>query len=235
MDQLRLPIDDKANDSSQHKELPLSDIGKNLITTALLRAKNRRIDDLTKHNQELTHKAHHDPLTNTLNRRGLEHALEIIEKKGFLPEAILVIDLTNFKTINDHYGYEAGDQTLLSMTELLQSVIRKKDTLARIGGDEFVIVLGDENTDREIETNEGSRVVDRIDPSVKIDYARARIDHEIQDFLAKNTHLKSIGFDLAVGGVVWKPGDSYEAVSKRAEVDMKQAKAKQHAINGKHR
>lgn len=223
-------------------KLPLSDVGHSLVVAALINAKNKRISELVEQNEQLIeqkkqhqHDSYHDPLTGVLNRRGLDAKLEEMARLAGKPEALLMVDLTNFKAINDHFGYEAGDQAIRDMTTLLQSVIRQKDTLARIGGDEFVIILGDENAERETESSEGSRELDGIDPAVKIDYAKLRIAGEIRDFLCTHQQLHNIGFDLAVGGVVWRAGDDYETLTKRAEHDMKIAKEIQHRSNGKHR
>jgi diguanylate cyclase (GGDEF)-like protein len=198
-----------------------------IVVPALLASQRKKIE-------ALTHDAHHDPLTNLLNRRGLDATLEDMKLKKHDPEALLVIDLTNFKAINDTYGYQRGDDVLCDMAELLRSVTRKKDTLARVGGDEFIIVLGDEDHNLEDEKH-GQRDIDPIDPDVKIQYAQTRIANEIKEFLEKNPDLKCIKFDLAVGGAMWYPGATYETLSKDAEHYMKVAKSTQHKVNGAYR
>lgn len=186
-------------------------------------------------NERLKHDAHHDSLTGVLNRRGLDDQLDIMTRENHSPEALLYIDLTNFKAVNDNFGYEEGDNALISMTELLKSTIRKKDKLARIGGDEFIVILGDETKELEKNTDIGHRDIDGIDSDTKIIYAKARIGNEIKEFLDKNDHLKKVGFDLAVGGVVWKPGSTYEELRPIAERFSKEAKAIQHEANGSYR
>ena len=121
------------------------------------------------------------------------------------------------------------------MTELLKSTIRKNDKIARIGGDEFIIILGDETSELEYNTDLGNRDIDGIDPDTKILYAKSRIENEMKDFLDQNDHLKKVGFDLAVGGVVWKPGDTYEKLSELAEEEMTKYKAGQHEASGRYR
>ena len=97
-------------------------------------------------NLELNHVAHHDILTGLPNRKLLAirmlQAMEIAEVKK-TSTAILYLDLNGFKAINDQLGHEAGDMALIEVARRLGKVIRGSDTLARVGGDEFVIVLSD--------------------------------------------------------------------------------------------
>lgn len=95
--------------------------------------------------------AYYDPLTNLPNRRLLtERLTQCIEriKRTHKTGALLFLDIDNFKRINDSLGHSAGDQLLAELAKRLNSVVRSSDTLARIGGDEFVILLdyiGDNN------------------------------------------------------------------------------------------
>ncbi|HSH85970.1 MAG TPA: diguanylate cyclase [Methylophilus sp.] len=97
-------------------------------------------------NLELNHVAHHDILTGLPNRKLLavriQQAIEIAKLKR-TSTAILYLDLNGFKAINDQLGHEAGDTALIEVSRRLGKVIRGSDTLARVGGDEFVIVLSD--------------------------------------------------------------------------------------------
>ncbi|CAM5401836.1 EAL domain-containing protein [Thauera mechernichensis] len=92
----------------------------------------------------ILHLAHHDPLTNLPNRALLQDRLQQVllqarrHRRGV---AVLLLDLDRFKTINDILGHESGDGLLLQITERCRSTIRDTDTLARLSGDEFVIVL----------------------------------------------------------------------------------------------
>lgn len=92
----------------------------------------------------MEHNALHDPLTGLPNRRYLDGLLaELTDKDDRKPSdvAVLNIDLDRFKQINDTLGHAAGDAMLKHMGRLLTDSVRKADTVARIGGDEFVIVL----------------------------------------------------------------------------------------------
>ncbi len=82
-----------------------------------------------------------DALTGLTNRRGLEHAVDQLGSRR--PFALLAIDVDNLKSINDGYGHAAGDALLVAIAGALASVARKGETLARIGGDEFVLLISD--------------------------------------------------------------------------------------------
>ncbi|WP_428718784.1 bifunctional diguanylate cyclase/phosphodiesterase [Undibacterium curvum] len=95
---------------------------------------------------KLEHLAYHDPLTGLANRRllldRLQHAL-VSNARSHRYGAILFLDLDNFKTINDTSGHGKGDLLLQQIAKRLQVRTGKGDTLARIGGDEFIIILED--------------------------------------------------------------------------------------------
>ncbi len=112
----------------------------------LTQAFNRVLSKLIESRSELQHIAHHDILTGLPNRKLLEDRvqqalLHAQRSKGSV--ALLFLDLDGFKPINDSFGHEAGDQALREVAQRLQGVVRREDTLARVGGDEFVILLAD--------------------------------------------------------------------------------------------
>ena len=98
------------------------------------------------HESELEHIAHFDPLTNLPNRVLLADRLQLAmaqtQRRG-QQLAVAYLDLDGFKAINDRHGHEAGDQLLVALAARMKQALREGDTLARIGGDEFVAVLGD--------------------------------------------------------------------------------------------
>lgn len=90
--------------------------------------------------------ARHDPLTDALNRKGLDEALarEIsgVQRKES-PLSVCLLDIDNFKKLNDRLGHEAGDSALIHLANVARNSMRPTDTLARYGGEEFVILMPD--------------------------------------------------------------------------------------------
>ena len=94
--------------------------------------------------EELQHRADYDTLTNLLNRSQLEKRVEKIRERNSennLECAVAFMDLDKFKPVNDIAGHKAGDALLQNVAKIMQNAIRDRDTLARVGGDEFVILL----------------------------------------------------------------------------------------------
>ncbi len=89
-----------------------------------------------------------DPLTGALNRRGLSESAELMRAVVFRAErpiTVVAIDLNDFKGYNDTHGHLAGDRLLIDVTASWKGMLRSSDILARIGGDEFILLLA--NTD----------------------------------------------------------------------------------------
>ena len=107
------------------------------------RTKRQVVAELDKAQAQLTELANIDPLTNIFNRRYfIEHAQTELERheREF---SILLVDIDHFKKINDTYGHATGDQVLNKAVSVCSLVLRKEDILARLGGEEFVILLPD--------------------------------------------------------------------------------------------
>jgi GGDEF domain-containing protein len=116
------------------------------------------LNDITFRKQaedEIKHLAFYDPLTKLPNRRlmldRLRHALAVAERDD-RHGALMLLDLDNFKTLNDTHGHDAGDQLLIEASRRLESCVRASDTVARLGGDEFVVLLEGLNETLEIAT-----------------------------------------------------------------------------------
>jgi diguanylate cyclase (GGDEF)-like protein/PAS domain S-box-containing protein len=122
------------------------------------------ISQLKAHEEELDRIAHYDPLTGTPNRRLLVDRLaQAIARsnRNEQPLAVCFLDLDGFKAVNDRFGHATGDKLLIGITDQLKLVLRAEDTLARIGGDEFVLLLADIGS-----TQECSQILERILNSV---------------------------------------------------------------------
>lgn len=102
------------------------------------------LQELQRTNQELGHLAATDPLTGADNRRRFMERVEIEigrTKRGGAPFSVLALDLDNFKSINDRFGHQVGDDILKSFVEKCLDSIRPYDGVARVGGEEFMILL----------------------------------------------------------------------------------------------
>ena len=113
--------------------------------------------------EQLDHLAHQDSLIDLPNRRGFLRELDrIIARAGRYDAkaALLFVDVDGLKAINDSFGHRAGDEALIQVAGLLSSGVRKSDMVARIGGDEFGILL--ENADEASAHETASRLIDLI-------------------------------------------------------------------------
>ncbi len=132
-----LPLDDWRGLSSSHNlsewlALPLNgDVFPQLV-------------ELQKRLAELAHLSDHDALTGLANRRAFERSLDLeIERsrRGHTPISLVVLDLDDFKRVNDTYGHPCGDKVLVALAEVLLQEKRRYDVAARTGGEEFSLVL----------------------------------------------------------------------------------------------
>ncbi|MDA3855253.1 MAG: sensor domain-containing diguanylate cyclase [Candidatus Woesearchaeota archaeon] len=109
---------------------------------------NDLLDKLEQHIENEKKYSLIDPLTNCYNRRALTINSESVlsysdrEKKNF---TIAVMDLDNFKTVNDTHGHKVGDDVLVTFSKVIKGILRKHDSVYRIGGEEFMILLSDIN------------------------------------------------------------------------------------------
>ncbi len=94
----------------------------------------------------IRHEAEYDALTDLLNRGSFEKLLRVYEN-GDRPFAMLLIDVDTFKSVNDTYGHDMGDQILKHVATLLKKTFRSADYVCRIGGDEFGVIMVEMTTD----------------------------------------------------------------------------------------
>src|SRR5574342_861296 len=106
---------------------------------------------VVQYQQHLEYQTHIDPLTGLFNRRAFEKKMdEEFEraKRYHHPLSLLILDIDNFKLINDTYGHHGGDAVLIKISELLRDKTRQSDFPSRYGGEEFVLVLPETEQDR---------------------------------------------------------------------------------------
>src|SRR5206468_11148756 len=102
------------------------------------------ISDRKQFDERLQHLADHDALTGLFNRRRFTEELEqtLKQSRRFAESgAVLFLDLDGFKFVNDSLGHAAGDELIIRVARLLAQSVRETDTLARVGGDEFAVLL----------------------------------------------------------------------------------------------
>jgi len=117
--------------------------------------------------------AFHDYLTNLPNRRllsdRLNQAIASNKRSGYYG-ALMFLDLDNFKPLNDTHGHEIGDLLLIETALRLQSCVRSMDTVARVGGDEFVVMLSSLSADRDESTGQATIIAEKIRAALSAPY-----------------------------------------------------------------
>ena len=167
---------------------------------------SQTISKLTSRIRELEGKVSLDPLTKVLNRRALEQYLAqmVAVEEHTTPMHLLLIDVDNFKQINDSYGHVAGDKVLMVLANIMKSTLRDSDRIFRYGGEEFIIALNRI-------TDEGCTIVaERI-----LTLARNN------KLLYKNTQFS---VTLSIGATLLQPGDTVESLIERADRALYRAK-----------
>ena len=116
---------------------------------------------MTQLKEQLRHQAYHDALTGLPNRVNLLEAVEYELARGSGSTAVLYLDLDRFKTVNDTWGHSAGDELLAEFARRLADAIRAEDLAARIGGDEFAVVVREADAEAAVST--ARRMLEKID------------------------------------------------------------------------
>ncbi len=125
------------------------------------------LNDVTErqlYQEELEHQAYHDALTGLANRNLLPDRIRqaiLHAHRAGQHVAVLLLDLDHFKLVNDSLGHAVGDSLLVSVAERLSAAVREADTVARIGGDEFVVVIADAEREDHI-TAATQRIMDAV-------------------------------------------------------------------------
>jgi len=114
------------------------------------------IDEKKRNEEKIKYLSFHDELTGLYNRRYLNNEIERLKDSRKYPLSIIVGDLDKLKIINDNYGHNVGDYCIKKSAEIIQSILRSEDIIARTGGDEFIILLPE--TDYETAENIADRI-----------------------------------------------------------------------------
>ena len=183
----------------------ISDTDRLVAEIARLRA---QIAELEAKVSQLDLLAHQDPLVNLPNRRGFMRELERLidrARRYEEPGAMLFVDLDGLKMINDTFGHKAGDEALIQVAQLLVGGLRRSDVVARIGGDEFAILLS--HTDEVNAHETAGRLVDKIADC---------------DFMHDGDALP---LSVAIGVAAISGEDDAQAIMARADEEMYRRKA----------
>ncbi|MEO8118911.1 MAG: diguanylate cyclase [Rhodoferax sp.] len=171
---------------------------------------------------EVLHLAFHDALTNLPNRRVLVDRIGqamIASKRSGCYGALMFIDLDNFKTLNDTHGHAVGDQLLIEVAQRLRNSVREADTVARFGGDEFVVVFSPLKSDKADSGSQAKIIAQNISATLSQPY-RLTTRHEggIQSCV-EHVCTASIGVTL-----LFSHEASHDDILKWADMAMYQAK-----------
>ena len=183
----------------------ISDADRLLAEIGRLRA---QIAQLEQRVEQLDLLAHQDTLVSLPNRRGFMRELEVLVDRARRygeTGAMLYVDLDGLKMFNDTFGHKAGDEALIQVAQLLVGGVRRSDVVARIGGDEFGILLGHANEVSAHET--AGRLVDMIADC---------------DFMHEGDALP---LSVAIGVAVIGADDEPDAIMARADEEMYRRKA----------
>ena len=159
--------------------------------------------------QQIAHMARHDPLTDLPNRMHLRERLNDAmdrSRRGDQGLAVFLMDLDNFKSLNDTLGHQIGDELLRQVAERAVSLVRPSDTVSRIGADEFAIVWGDVDS-----REQANRLADRL---IKL----------ISEPYWLSGHQVVIGASVGIA-LAFEHGENTEEILKNADMALSRAKA----------
>jgi diguanylate cyclase len=147
---------------------------------------NHEISRLQSALEQTSELIRHDALTGVLNRKGLDDAIAresaLAQRRG-TDLCFALLDVDNFKLINDAHGHQTGDEALQHLTEVIRENVRPQDSVARYGGEEFVILLPDTSLEESVAT------LVRLQRALTKRFFLAREQHLLITFSAGVAHL----------------------------------------------
>jgi diguanylate cyclase (GGDEF)-like protein/PAS domain S-box-containing protein len=184
------------------------------------------LNDITEYKtlEEQAHNlAFHDPLTQLPNRRllydRLSQTMAASKRSGYY-NAVMFIDLDNFKPINDKHGHDVGDSLLIEAGRRIASCVRETDTVSRLGGDEFVVLLRELDVDKTISIAQTRIVAEKIRAMLAMPYVLILQQKRDAAITVEHHCTVSIGVIIFINHEA-----SEEDLIKRADVAMYQAKS----------
>lgn len=188
-----------------------ADVGKNRDDLIEARRQvdsyEQRVRELERELTQVSSMVQKDPLTHALNRRGLADVFRIEAARAArygTELSMALLDLDDFKLINDQLGHLAGDRALVHLLTVMRASLRPTDAVARIGGEEFAVLLSTTGLDAAV------AVTERLQAEV----ARCAFLHD----------GKANQLTFSAGAALWKPGETLESFLQRADAAMYRAK-----------
>jgi diguanylate cyclase len=155
INELNLILDDVMRETRATQEEALRSRDQMIAARTEVQSAEARIHELESKLEELSEQVREDQLTGSLNRRGLE---DIFERevsradRNASPLCVAMLDLDDFKRLNDTHGHLAGDQVLIHLVKVIKETLRTMDIIGRFGGEEFMIVMPDTPLDDAMHT-----------------------------------------------------------------------------------
>ena len=177
------------------------------LTRQRVEAAEKRVAELQLELDKASTLVRHDQLTGALNRRGLEDAFESETSRANRrrsPLCVALLDIDNFKKLNDTLGHDAGDAALIHLATVIRETMRPQDTVARFGGEEFIILLPDT-------------------PLPDAQKALIRLQRELTRRIFLHDHEKVL-ITFSAGVTDYRADDNQASVTRRADEAMYQAK-----------
>ncbi len=163
--------------------------------------------------RQLQEQSERDPLTGLYNRRRMDEAIdtELLRSGRYRhPMALFMLDLNRFKPINDEHGHEAGDAVLIAVAQVLRETLRESDIVARVGGDEFVVLAP------ETAPGEARQLAARLGEAVRA---------HVTDYQGQRLRV-----GVSIGAAVYpEHGESREALARHADKAMYEEKKLWHS------
>jgi diguanylate cyclase (GGDEF)-like protein len=210
----------------------------NLFQTGIMlegqvRRRTEELDDAMRVNEKITRDlreiekqirklAFYDTLTQLANRRLLTDRLGqamATSKRSDRYGAVMFLDMDNFKTLNDTHGHEMGDLLLIEVAHRLTRCLRETDTVARFGGDEFVVILSELDTDKQRSAAQAGIIAEKIRTTLAEPYLLSHKREDGKENKVEHHCTSSIGAVLFINHEA-----SQEDVLKWADMAMYQAK-----------